>query len=130
MKFYQEMNDAASVLKKHGHEAITPVMEMEEEQKALASTEEMKRLKEEVIRKHANHIEQADAILVVNYTKNNIEGYIGANSFLEMGFAFLIRKPIYTLFDLPTQGFGTDELLGLGTTSLKGDINNFPKTLA
>jgi hypothetical protein len=46
--------------------------------------------------------------LVLNYTKNNI----GGNTFLEMGVAFHINKPIYLLNNIPELNY-KEELLAL-----------------
>lgn len=42
-------------------------------------------------------IEKSDAVLVLNYTKNDIEGYIGAAVLMGMGVAFYLEKKIYLL---------------------------------
>ncbi len=40
-------------------------------------------------------IEKSDAILVLNFDRKDIKGYIGGNTFLEMGIAFYLGKKIY-----------------------------------
>ncbi|MCM8764411.1 MAG: hypothetical protein NC830_03490, partial [Candidatus Omnitrophica bacterium] len=52
-------------------------------------------LKESAIREHFKKIEWADAILVLNYEKNNIQGYVGPSTLMEMGLAFYLNKKIY-----------------------------------
>jgi hypothetical protein len=64
------------------------------------------------IKKHFNKIVNSDCILVLNYTKNEIKNYIGANTFLEMGLALHLDKPIYLLNNLPIQD-NKEELLGM-----------------
>ena len=49
------------------------------------------------ISEHIEKIDRSDAILVVNITKNNIKNYIGANTFLEIGFAHYKKKKIFFL---------------------------------
>ena len=55
------------------------------------------KIERDLIRKHWHEIQRCDAILVVNNLKNDIEGYIGGNTLLEMGFAHILRKPIFLL---------------------------------
>ena len=46
------------------------------------------------VREHFKKIEESDVMLVCNFTKNGIDNYVGANTFLEMGFAYYVKKPI------------------------------------
>jgi nucleoside 2-deoxyribosyltransferase len=79
--------------------------------------------KNEMIRRHLARIQNSDAILVVNEDAKGIKGYIGANSFLEMGFAFVLEKPILLLNEIPNQP-NRDEILGLNPRVLKGDLDS------
>lgn len=78
----------------------------------------------DAIREHFEKIKESDAILVCNFTKNDIENYIGANTFLEMGFAYYHDKPIFTLNPLPDYKYINDEILSFGVKNLNGDLNN------
>ena len=71
---------------------------------------------------HFAKIRESDAVLVCNYTKKGIENYIGANTFLEMGHAYALEKPIYVLNKLPDQPFINDELKAFGVIELDGDL--------
>ena len=42
-----------------------------------------------------------DAVLVLNYEKNGVAGYIGAGVLMEMAVAHSLGKPIFILFPLP-----------------------------
>ncbi|MBI4032647.1 hypothetical protein HY374_02995 [Candidatus Berkelbacteria bacterium] len=55
----------------------------------------------DVIRRYYEVVKESDAILVANYEKKGIPGYIGGNTFLEMGFAHVLHKPIFLLHPLP-----------------------------
>jgi hypothetical protein len=57
--------------------------------------------KEEAFRKHFEKIEWADAMLVANFDKNEVRGYIGGSVLMEMAVAFYLKKPIYALNSLP-----------------------------
>lgn len=75
------------------------------------------------IRDHFKKIEQSDAVLVCNFTKNNVDNYIGANTFLEIGFAYYIKKPVYTFNPLPDYKYINDELLNFDLKVINGDLS-------
>lgn len=56
-----------------------------------ADSEEEKvsfKVENDLIREHFRNIDRSDAILVINYEKKGVPGYVGGNTFLEMGHAF------------------------------------------
>ncbi|MBR6134063.1 hypothetical protein IKQ38_01100 [Candidatus Saccharibacteria bacterium] len=75
------------------------------------------------IRDHFSKILEADAMLICNYTKKRIKNYIGANTFLEAGFAYYHEKPIYALNPLPNQKYIHDEIHSFGIKVLNGDLS-------
>ncbi len=56
---------------------------------------------------------QSHAVYLANYDKNGVAGYIGGNSFLEIGLAFYKRIPIFLLNDIPQQVNYREELIAL-----------------
>jgi len=76
-----------------------------------------------LIGEHMRKIENSDAILVTNFTKGEIENYIGANSFLEIGFAHYKGKKIYFLNPMPDQPYIKDELQAVEPIILNGDLS-------
>lgn len=80
-------------------------------------------LKAELMRDHFDKIVLGDAVLVINDEKHGVAGYIGPNVLMEMGLAFHLRKPIYVLNPL-TKGMPTyEEVLGMGSVILNGDLS-------
>jgi len=77
--------------------------------------------KAELIMEHFDKISWADAILVTNYDKNNIKGYIGGNTLMEMGLAFFLKKKIYLLNQVPELSY-KEEILGLKPIVISGDL--------
>jgi len=95
--------------------------------------------KAEAIMEHFNKIAWSDAILVANYDKivetpshlsshstsahsaNNIKGYIGGNTLMEMGLAFFLKKKIYLLNQVPELPY-KEEILGVKPVILNGDL--------
>lgn len=82
---------------------------------------EMK-IKIDAIRAHYNKIRDCDAILVLNYTKNNTQNYIGGNTFLEMGFAHVLDKKIFLLNSVPDMLY-SDEILAMQPITINGELN-------
>ncbi len=75
-----------------------------------------------VIREHYESIKKSDGILVLNYDKNNIKYYIGSNSFLEIGFAYVLEKKIYLLNPIPKIDFCSSEIKAMRPIVLNGDL--------
>ena len=61
-------------------------------------------------------------MLIANYPKKGVEGYIGGNSFLEMGFAHVLDKKIYLLNDIPEMIY-SDEIKAMQPVVLNSDID-------
>jgi len=78
--------------------------------------------KAEAVLEHFNKVVWSDAILVANYDKNNINGYIGGNTLMEMGFAFFLNKKIYLLNSIPEMSY-KEEILGVKPVVINGDLN-------
>jgi len=51
-----------------------------------------------------------------------MKNYIGANTFLEMAFAYILKKPIFILNNIPEQP-NTVEIEGLKPILLNGNLN-------
>jgi len=125
MSAFNEMVEIEIILKNNGHDVILPKFthEYASLKKEYKSSESCKEKTEnDLIRKYFYEIKSADAILVVNINKNNINGYIGGNSFLEMGFAYILNKKIYLLNDIPEISY-KDEIETMSPVVLNGDFS-------
>lgn len=78
--------------------------------------------KEEAMKRHFDKVVWSDAILVLNYDKNNIAGYVGANTLMEMGLALHLDKKIYLLNSIPEISY-KEEILGMKPAVINGDLN-------
>ena len=78
--------------------------------------------KAEAVLEHFDKVAWADAILVTNYDKNDVKGYIGGNTLMEMGLAFFLKKKIYLLNQIPELSY-KEEILGVKPTILNGDLS-------
>ena len=75
-----------------------------------------------LIKDYYDKIAGADAILVINNEKNDIKNYIGGNTFLEMGVAFYLKKPIYLLNPIPETSI-KEEVLGMKVVVINNDFS-------
>ena len=81
----------------------------------------LRKIQDDVIKHHYRKISNSDAILILNLDKKGISNYIGGNTFLEMGFAHILNKPIYLLNDIPEMLY-TDEIRAMQPIVLNGDL--------
>lgn len=125
IKFHDAMVRAQRELEKLGHIVLMPnkTEGVDYWAKDNKSRVEAKK-KFRFIDEHLDKIEKSDAILVVNVTKKNIVNYIGANTFLEMGYAYYRKKKIFTLNPLPDQPYILDELLTFVPINLSGKLED------
>ena len=88
-------------------------------------------LSPEAIRRYNNEararIEEADILLVVNERKHDIEGYVGANTLVEIGMAYALHTPIYVLNQYDTAQPNATELAGLIDGIVGDDITTWLK---
>ena len=124
--FIQDMLEHKAMLEKAGHTVFIPEFVAQDTEGNPMSQEEFYRVrksgnmepvwfereKARAIREHFGKIEKSDAILVVNCDKNEIPGYIGGNTLIEMGLAFHLGKTIYILNPLPEISY-KEELIGM-----------------
>lgn len=81
-----------------------------------------KKISGNLIQNYFKKIGESDAVLILNYTKNDIENYIGGNSFLEMGFAYVQNKPVFLLNPMPEMIY-TDEIIAMRPIVINGDLS-------
>jgi hypothetical protein len=127
LSFYREMRDVEKALRSLGHTPLVPKsLDLIDKQGFMKPETVSERLAAEerydFIREHFRKIEQADAVLVVNPKKNGMDGYIGGNTFLEMGIGFYLGKKLFVLYALPHMGYEL-ELASMHPTVI-GSIDN------
>ena len=127
LTFYKEMREVARMLKELGHIPIIPkslpLLEAGTFQKPKTVEERLAaESKYDFIREHFKNIEEADTALVVNPEHHGIAGYIGGNTFLEMGIAFYLGKKIYLLYPIPKMDYEL-ELAAMHPVVLDGDLS-------
>ncbi len=125
MIFSKEMIDINKSLNKRGFETVLPEgVENHLENEDLKKKEEDSntKIKGDLIRGYYKKIQDSDALLVLNYDKNNIPNYIGGNTFIEMAFACVLNKPIYLLNPIPGISYST-EIEAMEPIILNGDLD-------
>ena len=124
MEFAARMVDAGSALEAKGHRVFYPRYTSHFVQHQSVVEEKAKlRNAEDLIRAHYENIQKSDAILVLNYDKGVQKRWIGANSFLEMGFAHILGKKIYLLKPVPRFAFFQEEIEAMRITVLNDDLS-------
>ncbi len=125
MQFHREMLIAKSFLESQGHTVHVPSGAYDiRKNEFYASSEDEKisfKIENDLIREHFQYIQQSDAILVLNYEKKETPGYIGGNTFLEMGHAFGLGKKIYLLHPVPAMDYAV-EMHSMRPTVLNGNL--------
>lgn len=81
-------------------------------------------IESDVMRKHFNYIADSNAILVLNYPKNGINGYIGAAVLIEIGIAYHLNKRVFLLYSPPLvkEVKSSHEILIMQPIILNGDL--------
>lgn len=134
--FIDEMDAARKELESMGHKVKLPPLEVADDTGKMMPVKEYYALRKSVtddthwiwekkewaMRTHFDKVARADAILVCNYDKNGVIGYIGANTLLEMGLAFYLKKPIYLLNRIPEVSY-KEEILGMRPIIIESDIS-------
>ena len=121
----KEMIEAETKLKELGHEIILP--EFTHQYAAMDTIDKIhtesarNKVEYDLIKGYFEKIKNNDAVLVANVERKGVKGYIGGNSFLEMGFAFVLNKPIYLLHEIPDINY-KDEIEAMIPIILNGDF--------
>lgn len=79
-------------------------------------------IKHDLFKYYYEQIKKSDAVLVTNFDKKGIKGYIGGAVFLEMGYAHILNKKIFLLKEIPKMGY-TDEIKGLQPIMIDGNLS-------
>jgi hypothetical protein len=105
MKFAEEMIRTQKELQEMGHDALVPLgtephindkdfVENLEDNLAFC-------IKEDIMRRNFQQVANSDAVLVLNYKRNGIDGYIGVSALMEMGVAHFLNKKIFLMQPMP-----------------------------
>ena len=121
MSHMDQFSKVIDQLRANGLSVSTPDM-TEKLNWSSFDNEDIRREKGMLIRRHFANIALAKAVLICNYEKNGIKGYIGTNTLMEMTAAFAYEKPIYLLNDIPNQS-GREEIIGMEPVVINGNLS-------
>ena len=130
--FYEHVNQIADELAGRGFEVVVPASALKmkasgnydvDSHKTWYKNPEEYHRKAELMHGHFDKVAIGDAVLVVNDEKRGIKGYIGPNALMEMGLAFHLHKPIYVLNTVDEEMPVYEEVIGMGSVILGGDLS-------
>ena len=127
MQFTDKMLEIKSKLQDLGHEAFLTDLHDSMIGKTSDEIEEIKLYQKnnmDAIREFWNKMQGADAVLVLNYDKNGIKNYIGANTLMEIGFAHVLNQKIFLLNPIPEMPYCKTEIEAVNPTIIYGDLSN------
>jgi len=132
IQFTDQIKEVADKLTLMGHEVVIPdgseriingEITMEQ---FLANAESgegaAQKIKHDVIREYFKKIGKSDAILVLNYTKKNIQNYIGGNTLLEISFAHVQYRKIFLYNPIPEISY-KEEIIAMQPVIINGNLN-------
>lgn len=106
MKFAEDMVKIKKQLDDLGHEARIPLGTEShlKDQDFVDKLDENLQwcISNDIMRRNFNQVADSDAILVLNYKRNGIEGYIGVSALMEMGVAHYLKKKIFLIEHPPS----------------------------
>ncbi len=111
IKFYDKFVEIKEILRKKGHKVLIPKKRLLPEPIPLK-----KKLK--AMEDFNKDLELSDAILVLNYGKEN---HIGVNTLMEIGMAFNKKKKIFIINKIPE--LCIHELDAINCVSLRGNLD-------
>jgi len=123
--FYNKIEEIKSHLENKGHIIALPNSYNEpfkEDEMKNMSREKHIEWKSAMLKKHSKNIMPNDAILVLNFNKNQELNYIGGATFLEIAKAWELNKIIFLYNPIPNNLF-KDELTAINPIVLEGNLD-------
>ncbi len=100
----------------------TVTIEKYYEMRKISLTKDLLKIKRLLIEDHIKRIENSDAILVLNFDKDGKSGYIGGNTFLEMGIAYYLGKKIF-VWKKPSENLPCfEEIMALNPVAIEENL--------
>ena len=128
-KFYDKIPNIKNALEESGHKIYLPNCydkpQTEEEMWKLGKNAHQE-FKAKMYKQSEEIISKMDAVLVLNFDKENQRNYIGGATFLEMYDAFRLDKKIFLYNDIP-KGMLYDEIEGFAPVIIHGDLTKINK---
>jgi nucleoside 2-deoxyribosyltransferase len=132
MSAHKKMSETKNTLTQMGHIVEMPNLDNIDKQvdKDGNSLETAQiKIENDLIRGYFKKIQESDVVLVVNEDKKKTKGYIGANSFLELGFGYVLGKKIFLLNNYTKKLSCSDEITAMEPIILNGDLDKINQYL-
>lgn len=124
MQYTEKMIEARDELIKRGHDAFVTTLASPFIGKTDEEKEEIKiwqKHNQDAIREFWNLMQGADAVLAINLDKHGVKNYIGGNTFLELGFAHVLKQKIFLLNPIPEMPYYKTEIVAMKPVVINGD---------
>ncbi len=132
LTFFLEAGEIKRKLEEKGHSVSLPYS-VERLLKGELKIEKINKMKQDgsfnkyvrsndLIRRNWIRMKNDDAILVINLEKKGIKGYVGGNTFLEMGLAFVNHMKIFLWDPIPNMEY-SDEIHSMDPVVINGNID-------
>ena len=125
MRFTEEMLEVKQKLEEASHVVFVTKYAIEYSGKSLEEIERLTlkdKFENDAIKEFWLQIQNVDAILVLNYDKNGIKNYVGGNTLMEIGFAYVLNKKIFLLNQIPEIPFYKSEIEAVKPVIINGDL--------
>lgn len=127
MVFAKEQYQAKEILEKAGHTMyITDDIENYINKPAIKQDfeEELRiSLEYDIMKTFFNKIANSDALLICNYTKKWITGYLGTSVLMEIGLAYYLNKKVFLLYEVDKEQNYSLEVAIINPTILDWDLS-------
>lgn len=126
MQFAEEMLKLRDELSLGGHEALVSKFtnaflgKTDEEKEAIKLDQ---KFHHDAMREFWDLLQIADAILVLNLDRHGVKNYIGGNVLLEMGFAYILEKPIFLYNPIPDVPYYKSEMEAMRPKIINGNLD-------
>src|SRR3989338_2860728 len=126
MQFTEKMVEVRDKLCQMGHGAFVttlaaPFIGKNDEEKERIKLHQKNNC--DAIREFWNLMKNGDAVVVVNIDKHEVKNYIGGNTFLEMGFAYVLNQKIFLLNPIPDMPYYKTEITAMKPVIIDCDLN-------
>jgi len=134
--FYKQVVEIRDILKSMGFKVLVPLTAGKMEKAGNFSVDAVKTWfndpstydrKTFLTKHHFNKVAKSDAVLVLNYEKRGVTGYIGGAVLMEMGIGLHFKKKIYILNPVDSKLGYIEEILGMQPIFLNGDLTKIKK---
>jgi nucleoside 2-deoxyribosyltransferase len=129
-RFFDKLEEIGGRLKNLGFDVFFPSMRNIQDDFLLSNKDEtaFAKIHYNLIKNHFKKIDESDAVLICNFDKDEIKGYIGGNTLMEMAKAFDKGISIFLLNPIPEINYRA-EIIAMQPIILKNleEIKNYLK---